>query len=142
MYLWCPFPDGLTQRNCCATFLANLSIGVRAYVDFRQADRTDRIVALCGVDPKWSYKQTLVQWCFEGVAPPLDVEVSDLIPTPAGDGKVCYVLYTMESELGPHFLNGRRGVYVRTDEFTSRFEPKLATENELCHLLDRRKLVM
>jgi hypothetical protein len=100
-----------------------------------------RIVGLPGIEAKPSYKQTLVQWCFEGVTPPLDLEVSDPIPTPAGDGKVCYVMYTAESDLTPHFLNGRKGVYVRTNEFSGRFEPKLATENELRHLLDRRRLV-
>lgn len=107
-----------------------------------EANSTDgRIVGLPGIEAKPSYKQTLVQWCFEGVAPPLNLEVSDPIPTPVGDGKVCYVTYTAESDLAPHFLNGRKGVYVRTNEFSGRFEPKLATENELRHLLDRRRLV-
>jgi hypothetical protein len=43
---------------------------------------------------------------------------------------VCYVVSVSENEFAPHFLNGRKGVYVRTDEFSSRFEPLLATENE------------
>jgi hypothetical protein len=43
--------------------------------------------------------------------------------------------------LGPHFLNGRKGLYTRTDEFSNRFEARLATEHELRHLLNRRQLV-
>jgi len=100
-----------------------------------------RIIGLPGVEVERSYKQTLVQWCFGGVAPPIEIEVSDPIQTPSGNGKVFYVIYTAESELAPHFLNGRKGVYVRTNEFSARFEPRLATENELRHLLDRRELV-
>ena len=107
-----------------------------------EANSTDgRIVGLPGVDVQPGYKQTVAQWCFGGVSPPLAAEVSDPIPTPARNGKVCYVLYISESELAPHFLNGRKGVYVRTDEFSSRFEAQLARENELRHLLDRRKLI-
>jgi hypothetical protein len=55
---------------------------------------------------------------------------------------VCYVLYTPESDLAPHFLNERKGVYVRTDEFSARYEPRLADENELRRLFDRRNLVL
>jgi hypothetical protein len=44
--------------------------------------------------------------------------------------------------VAPHFLNGRRGVWVRADEFSARFEARLADENELTHLLDRRKLIL
>jgi hypothetical protein len=47
-----------------------------------------------------------------------------------------------ESDVAPHFLNGRRGIWIRTDEFSARFEARLANENELIHLLDRRKLIL
>ena len=108
-----------------------------------KASSTDgRIEELTGVDEKPGYKQTVVQWSFAGASPPLTVEVSDPIPTPAGNGKVCYVVYTTESDVAPHFLNGRRGVYVRTDEFSARFEARLADENELRQLFDRRKLIL
>ena len=117
------------------TFGGYMVVGASA----RSAD--GRIDALPGVDAQSGYKQTIVQWCFAGTSPPLTVEVSDAIPTPAGDGKVCYVAYTAESDIAPHFLNGRKGVYVRTDEFSARFEARLADENELRHLLDRRKLI-
>jgi hypothetical protein len=72
----------------------------------------------------------------------LVVEVSDPIPSSNGIGKFCYVLYTSESDVAPHFLNGRKGVYVRTDEFSARFEPRFATDAELRHLFDRRRLVV
>ncbi|MDD5544701.1 MAG: ATP-binding protein [Acidobacteriia bacterium] len=101
-----------------------------------------RIVGFPGVDIQSGYKQKVVQWCFDGAMPPLEVEVSDPIQIPSGNGRVCYVLFSPESENAPHFLNGRKGVYVRSDEFSSRFEPQLATENELRHLLDRRKLIL
>jgi hypothetical protein len=87
------------------------------------------------------YKQKVVQWSFDGASPPLSVEVSDPIPAPGVTGRFCYVIYTAESDLTPHFLNGRKGVYVRTDEFSARYEARLANENEVRHLLDRRKLV-
>jgi hypothetical protein len=99
-----------------------------------------RLSGLPGVDPQNNYKQQIVQWCFDGASPPLVVQVSDAIPVPGNTGKVCYVLFVPESELAPHFLNGRKGVWVRTDEFSQRYDPQLATENEIRHLLDRRKL--
>ena len=100
-----------------------------------------RIEDLPGVDEQLGYKQKVVQWCFDGTSPPVIVEVSDPIPTPSANGKFCYVIYTAESETAPHFVNGRKGVWVRTDEFSQRYEPKLATENEIRHLLDRRRLI-
>ncbi|HEV8416957.1 MAG TPA: ATP-binding protein [Bryobacteraceae bacterium] len=107
-----------------------------------QADSSDgRIQALPGVDVEAGYKQKVIQWSFDGASPPLLVEVSDPIPSPAGNGKVCYVCSTPESDVAPHFLNGRRGIWVRTDEFSARFEARLADETELQHLLDRRKWV-
>jgi predicted HTH transcriptional regulator len=107
-----------------------------------EADGKDgRIIGLPGVDERAGYKQTIVQWCFDGVAPPLDVDVSDPIPVPRTSGKVGYVLFCRESDLAPHFLNGRKGVYVRSNEFSTRFDAQLANENELRHLFERRKLV-
>ena len=48
-----------------------------------------RLTSLPGVTPENSYKQTVVQWCFGGISPPLTVEVSDAIPTAAGSDRVC-----------------------------------------------------
>jgi hypothetical protein len=108
----------------------------------RAASTDGRIEDLTGVDAQAGYKQTITQWCFGAVSPPLIVEVSDPIPSPENVGKFCYVIYTAESDVAPHFLNGRKGIYVRTDEFSSRFEARLANENELRHLLDRRRLIL
>lgn len=107
-----------------------------------EANNTDgRLVAFPGVDARAGYKQTIVQWCFTGATPPLTAEISDAIPAPGGNTKVCYAVSVAESNVAPHFLNGRKGVYIRTDEFSSRFEPQLANEHELRHLLDRRQLI-
>jgi hypothetical protein len=108
-----------------------------------KAKSTDgRIEDLPGVDEQAGLKQKMVQWCFDAVSPPLIVEVSDAIPTPSAVGRFCYVIYTAESDAAPHFLNGRKGVWIRTDEFSQRYEPQLATENEIRNLLDRRRLTI
>ncbi len=107
------------------------------------ADSTNgRLTALPGVALESGFKQRIVQWCFDGISPPLTVEVSDPIPTPDNNSTVCYVLYIRESDLAPHFLNGRKGVYIRTDEYSQRFEPQLATQEELLALLNRRSLII
>ena len=108
-----------------------------------EADSKDgRIKGLPGVVIQPSYKQTIIQWCFEGVSPPLNAEVSEPIALSGTAGSVCYVIFVGESDLAPHFLNSRKGVYVRTDEFSAQFEPQLANENELRHLLNRRELIL
>ena len=108
-----------------------------------QDDKTRRITGLPGVIERKGFNQKINQWCFEGVAPPLVVDVSGPIPVPAQDSdRFCYVLSTRESEVAPHFLNGRRGVWIRIDEYSQRVEPRLADENELRHLFDRRKLII
>jgi predicted HTH transcriptional regulator len=117
------------------TFGGYMVVGAKA----NSAD--GRIEDLPGVDEEAGYKQKVIDWCFKHVSPPLTVEVSDPIPAPNASGKVCYVIYTPESEVAPHFLNGRKGIWVRTDEFSARFEAELANDNELRHLLDRRKLI-
>jgi predicted HTH transcriptional regulator len=92
-----------------------------------EAENDGRLRALRGIPIQPSYKQTIVQWCTSGAMPPITVEVSDPIPSPEGGTQVCYVIAVAESEQAPHFLNGRKGVYIRTDEFSSKFEPRLAT---------------
>jgi hypothetical protein len=71
----------------------------------------------------------------------MTVEVSDPIPTTQDSDTVCYVIYVPESDLAPHFIHGRKGIYVRTDEYSQRFEPQLATATELRSLFDRRRIV-
>jgi hypothetical protein len=118
------------------TFGGYMVVGAKA------SSSDGRVEDLPGVDEQQGYKQKIVQWCFEAANPPLNVEVSDPIAVPGGTGKVAYVVYVAESDLAPHFLNGRKGMYVRTDEFSSRFETRLADERELRHLLDRRRLIL
>lgn len=111
-------------------------------VGVKESNTDRRIEGLPGVDVQDGYKQKVVDWCFSSASPPLTAEVSEAIPVPAGNGKVCYVIYVAESDVAPHFLNDREGIFVRTDEFSARFEARLADENELRHLFDRRKLII
>jgi hypothetical protein len=107
-----------------------------------QANSADgRIQALPGVAAVNGYKQRIMQWSFDEVDPPLIVEVSDPIPAPGNASKFCYVISIAESDAGPHFINGRKGIWIRTDEFSNNFDAQLANENEIRHLLDRRRLV-
>ena len=101
-----------------------------------------RIEDLPGVDEQSGYKQKIVDWCFKKCSPPITVDVSAPIPTPNGNGKFCYVISVEESEVAPHFLNGRNGVWIRTNEFSERFHAELANEDELQQLLHRRELVL
>lgn len=117
------------------TFGGFLIVGAQA----KSAD--GRLQALVGVELQDGYKQKIVQWCFDGASPPLTVEVSDAIAVPGVPNRFCYVIYVRESDLTPHFLNSRKGVYVRTDEFSARFEARLANESEMRRLLDRRRLI-
>jgi Putative DNA-binding domain len=103
------------------------------------AEKDGRIQDLPGVDAQPSYKQQIVQWAVDRVSPPLFVEVSEAIPVPAKTGKVCYVVFVPESDIAPHFLNGRKGAWIRTDEFSNKSD--LADEADLRRLFDRRKFV-
>jgi len=101
-----------------------------------------RIEELRGVDEVPGYKQKIVDWCFKECSPPITVDVSGPIPTPSNNGRFCYVISVEESEVAPHFLNGRKGVWIRTNEFSGRFDAALANENELQQLLHRRQQVL
>lgn len=99
------------------------------------------IASIPGVDIQNGYKQKIIYWCFEGISAPLNVEVSGPVTSPQNENKVCYVIYVAESDLAPHFINGRRGCYIRTDEHSQRFEAKLAMQDELLAMLERRKKI-
>src|SRR6266566_4226092 len=101
-------------------------------------DGKGRLQSLPGVAAINGYRQQIVQWCYDGVWPPLEVFVSGPIPTPQDATKGCYVIHIPLSGEAPHFLNGRKGAYVRTDEHSQRFVPQLATYEELTHLGNRR----
>ena len=68
--------------------------------------------------------------------------VSDPISIPNNPKRVCYIIYIEESEQAPHFLNGRKGIWIRTDEYSQRFEHRLATYDELQHLSAKRARVV
>ena len=98
-----------------------------------------KLNALNGIDEIPGYKQKVIQWCFDGITPTINVEVSDPIPTSNDLNKYCYVIYVEEGDLAPYFLNGRKGIYIRTDEFSQLYEPKLATLEEILLLNKRRE---
>ncbi len=106
------------------------------------SSKDGKLESLPGITAEPGLKQRLVQWTFDGLAPPLDPFVSEPISTPADATKFCYVVSIPESLVAPHFINGRRGAYVRTDEFSGRFDAQLATYDELVHLADRRSLAV
>ncbi len=101
-----------------------------------------KLTGLPGVEEIPGLKQKIVQWCFDEISPPLQVEISGPIPSPADSSRFCYVIKVPESEIAPHFINGRRGVYIRTDEYSQLFEPQLATLDEILRLTERRKPIL
>jgi hypothetical protein len=102
-------------------------------------EKDGKITNLCGVDEESGYKQRIANWCFIKFSPPLTAEVSE--PIKLANKKVCYVISVSESDEAPHFINGRKGVWIRTDEFTNRARAELANENELRALFDRRRAI-
>lgn len=133
-----PGPDETLKKlsSFANTFGGYLVVGAAA------SSSDGRLESLPGVDPQRNYRQTIIQRCYEGVWPPIEVFVSDGIPAPNVADKVCYVIHVPESMEAPHFLTKRRGAYVRTDEFSQRFEPRLAEYEEIQHLANRRRLAV
>jgi hypothetical protein len=121
------------------TSFAN-TFGGLMVVGAKANSKDGRIETLPGVGPQSNYKQTITQWCFEGVSPPMTAEVSDPIPVPSG--KICYVVAVPESDVTPHYINGRKGAWVRTDELSAGLKPQLANDYEIQLLQNRRKLVV
>jgi len=133
-----PGPDEMLKKlsGFANTFGGYLIVGAAA----PSAD--GRLEAFPGVDPQRNYRQTIIQRCYEGIWPPIEVFVSDGIAAPNAADKVCYVIYVPESWEAPHFLTKRRGAWIRTDEFSQRFETHLATFEEIQHLSNRRRLAV
>ncbi|MFX0197378.1 MAG: helix-turn-helix domain-containing protein [Candidatus Hodarchaeota archaeon] len=96
-------------------------------------------LSICGVSQKKGFKQQVVQWCYQEVYPPITPFVSNPIPNETANNTVIYVVYVDMSLDAPHFLTTRRGCYIRTDEYSQKFEPRLATYEEIKFLSDRRK---
>ena len=108
-----------------------------------EANSSDgRLIAFPGIPHESGYKQRIVQLCYDAVSPPIFPLVSDPISLPDATDRVCYVIFIEESELAPHFLNGRKGIWVRTDEFSQRIHSSLATYAEIQSLSSKRALVV
>ena len=103
------------------------------------ADNSGKLDGMSGVETESGTKQRIVQWCYDSISPPIQPFVSDSIRGPSDKTKVCYVVFVEESEEAPHFINSRRGAWIRTDEFSQRFEPQLTTYQEIQHLANRRR---
>ena len=134
-----PDPADLLKKlsGFANTFGGYLIVGASA------ASTDGRLVAYPGVEARSNYRQSVVQRCYEGLWPPLaDVIVSDGIAAPGSEGRFCYVIYVPESLQAPHFLTERRGAWIRTDEFSQRFDTTLATFEEIQHLANRRALAV
>jgi Putative DNA-binding domain len=105
-----------------------------------------QIGGISGVDEIPGYKQKIVDWCFQGVTPPIQVDVSVPIPTPDSPSKYCYVIRVEESLEAPHFLHGRKGIWVRINEFSGKALTKpvtaLAEAGELQQLFHRRSEIV
>jgi len=101
-------------------------------------DGKGNIVALDGVELQSNFDQKVYQWCFDAVYPPIIPVVSEAIPVKDSESKFIYVIYVEESTDSPHFLNERKGCYVRTDEYSQRLKPSLATLSEIEFLQNRR----
>ncbi len=100
---------------------------------------------LPGVPLKENYPQTVEQWCSTSLDPWLRCETSPAIPNPSssdGDERFLYVIRVPESPLAPHFLVGRKGVYVRVVETSGQVQTSLAEHSELLRMVDRRKAVL
>lgn len=97
------------------------------------------IDGLPGTTEEPNFDQQLTQICAGLLSPPLQPLVSPPIRSPLDLQKVCYVVRVEMSDLAPHFIERRKGFYVRTNDHSSQFEPKLGSYEELQHLQHRRQ---
>jgi len=122
------------------TFGGHILYGIKD----RGGQHSGQVESIPGLDPIPNFKQTLLEWAVRWLYPPVtDIQVSDPIPV-AGGAKVCYVVHVPASMSAPHFVETRKGCYirVRVDEHSMTFEPKLATLDEILRLTDRRKAMI
>lgn len=119
------------------TFGGHLIFGVK-----EKESQRGQIESIPGIYPIRNFDQTLRQWAIEFLYPPLtDFYVSDPVPT-GQDNRVCYVVHVPASSSAPHFVETRRGCYLRVSEHSMAFEPKLATLDEILRLTDRRRAIL
>lgn len=126
-----PSKDNLLKKisSFANTYGGYLVIGV-------EEDGSGAVRKIRGVEKVPGFKQKIVQWCFDSINPPPHIEVTNEIELK--NGKYCYVIYVIQSNQPPHFINGRKGCYIRTDEFSQKFQPKLATQNEILYMSNQR----
>ncbi len=105
-----------------------------------EEDGKGKIKSLPGIPKINRLDQTIVQWCFEEIYPPIIPSVSPPIPHPKRKDRYFYVIYIEQSQQTPHILNkSRKGLYVRTDEYSQKFLTRLAKFDELEFLINKRK---
>ncbi|MCE1246753.1 MAG: ATP-binding protein [Firmicutes bacterium] len=105
-----------------------------------EEDGRGKIKSLPGIDLIKRLDQSIVQWCFEEIYPPIVPFVSPPIPHKDHPDKFFYVIYIEQSMETPHILNkSRNGLYVRTDEYSQKFLTRLAKFDELEYLMDKRR---
>ncbi len=103
-------------------------------------DGRGRAKSLPGVERINRFDQTIVQWCFEEIFPPIIPYVSPPIPHGEIEDRYFYVIYVEQSMETPHVLNkSRNGLYVRTDEYSQKFLTRLAKFDELEYLMSKRR---
>ncbi len=134
-----PGKEGVLKELCAFanTFGGHLILGVKEFDQER-----GRIAAIPGLDRIPNFEQKLRQWAVQWLYPPLtDIQVSDAIPV-ADPNKVCYVVHIPASLSAPHFLEKRKGCYIRIESHSMTFEPTLATLDEILRLTDRRRALI
>lgn len=133
-----PGPDDMLKKlsGFANTFGGYLIVGAAGH------SSSGRLESFPGVELQRNFKQTVIQRCHEGIWPPIDVAVSEGIAAPESSDRFCYVVYAPESLATPHFLNKGRGAWVRTDEYSQRFETRLANYEQLLHLNHRRTIAV
>lgn len=109
------------------------------YIIIGVTEENSYLSGLPGVDTQPNLAQRLAQICFEQIYPPITPHLSQPLEVPESPGHSVYVVFVEESDKAPHFVNDRRGCFVRANESSLRFKPKLATLPELEHLLERRR---
>jgi hypothetical protein len=103
-------------------------------------DGKGKVKELCGTEKINRFDQSIIQWCFEEIYPPIVPTVSPPIPHPDKPDRFFYVIYVEQSAETPHILNkSRNGLYVRTDEYSQKFLTRLAKFDELEFLMNKRK---
>lgn len=90
-----------------------------------------------GVERREGLSSQISSWCLQGLYPPLAVSVSPPIDV-HGSARCIYVVEVSESPLAPHFIEGRAGCWVRSNDTSHPFQPSLATAQEIGWLSGRR----